>query len=239
MSPPRIPRRSLIALVAIGAAWPPLAFARGDDDDDADQVPNLFISPCGEPFRAPYGAPYPKIDWFKGANKAGDGKLTHVEFLADAERFFKRLDINGDGYLSHFEVMVYERKMVPEILGGTLSVGMLGAPRLWLAQYAGREAPSIDPSGQDRVEGAHPEPKGFSEGAVGAAPYSFFEEPEPILTADFNVNGVILKDNYLKVADTHFQDLDGDARGYLTFDGLPTTLVERMLGKAHKIARRR
>jgi len=240
--PPRpIPRRSLLALITAGATWPALvgAASRSDDDDDEGGIPNLFISPCGEPFRAAYGAPYPKVDWFKGANKAGDGKLTHAEFIADAERFFKRLDINGDGVLSHFEILVYEHKLVPEILGGTLSVGMLGVPHVWLAQYGGRDAPPIDPSGQDRLDTAHPAPKGFSEGAVGAAPYSFFEEPEPILTADFNVTGVILKDNYLRVADTHFQDLDGDGRGYLTLDGLPMTLVEKMLLKAHKIARRR
>ena len=31
-------------------------------------LPNVFISPAGEPFRAPAGAPYPVAAWFVRAN---------------------------------------------------------------------------------------------------------------------------------------------------------------------------
>ena len=241
-----IRRRSALALILSSGVpgWLPATSSwaaprpRHDDDDDAERgIPNLFISPCGEPFRAADGAPYPVVEWFRRANKKGDGKLDHDEFVADADAFFKRLDINGDGALSPYEIRVYERTMVPEILGGTVTVGQNGGARLWLAQYSGgptggRYNEPIDPSGDRDL--TPPKPKGLDESGVGAGPYGFFQEPEPILTADFNVNGLILRDNFLKVADMHFTALDEAQKGYLTLSGLPKTTVEKLLERSHR-----
>jgi hypothetical protein len=241
-----IRRRSALALIlSAGAFWLPAASAwaaRRDDDDEERGIPNLFISPCGEPFRAAEGAPYPVADWFRRANKKGDGKLDHEEFVADADAFFRRLDINGDGALSPYEVRRYERTMVPEILGGTVTVGQNAGARLWLAQYGsqsplgGRYNEPIDPSGDKEI--TPPKPKGLDESGAGASPYGFFQEPEPIMTADFNVNGLILKDNFLKVADMHFTALDEAQKGYLTLAALPKTEVEKLLERSHRAARR-
>jgi len=248
-----IRRRSALAMILASGAVPlvgasplfaaPRARPRDDDDDEERGIPNLFISPCGEPFRAATGAPYPVADWFRQANKKGDGKLDHAEFLADADAFFKRLDINGDGALSPYEVRLYEKTMVPEILGGTVTVGQNGGARLWLAQYGGpggggphAGTQPIDPSGDKDL--TPPKPKGLDESGVGAAPYGFFQEPEPIMTADFNVNGLILKDNFLKVADMHFTQLDEAQKGYLALATLPKTAVEKLLEKSHRISRR-
>jgi hypothetical protein len=243
-----IPRRSAIALIMASTAFPllaaPRARPRDEDDDEERGIPNLFISPHGEPFRGASGAVYPVVDWFHQANKKGDGKLDHDEFVADAAAFFKRLDVNGDGALSPFEVRLYEKTMVPEILGGTVSVGMNDGGRLWLAQYSGGGAlggianQPIDPAGDHLDEAAPPHPKGLDESGAGAAPYSFFQEPEPIMTADFNVNGLILRDNFLKVADMHFTSLDEEQKGYLTLGALPKTPVEKLLEKSHKAGRR-
>jgi hypothetical protein len=245
-----IRRRSALALILTSGAlgWLPAASVlaaprgrRNDDDDDEERgIPNLFISPCGEPFRGAAGAPYPVADWFRRANKKGDGKLDHDEFVADADAFFRRLDINGDGALSPYEVRLYERNMVPEIMGGTVTVGENQGARLWLAQYGpagGQYNQPIDPSG-DHLDDPKPIKPKFDETGTGASPYGFFDEPEPILTADFNVNGVILRDNFLKVADTHFTDLDEAQKGYLTLASLPKTAVEKLLERSHKLGRR-
>jgi hypothetical protein len=224
-------RRAALALIAAAGALPALA-------QEGAEIPNLFISPCGEPFRAASGAPYPVVAWFRGADKNADGKLDHGEFIADADRFFKRLDVNGDGVLSRYEIHAYEQQMVPEIVGHPAELGLAPA-RLWRAQYgvpgAGRDAPPINPDAEHQAAPSRPK-GGLDESNQGAAPFSFFEEPEPLLTADFNINGIITRDNFLKVADSHFTALDDAGRGYLTLKSLPITLVEKLLRKDHRRA---
>ena len=78
----------------------------------------LFISPAGEPFRAPPGAPYPVAAWFAGADANHDGALTRDEFVADALRFFTVVDADKDGVIDGFEVSAYEQRIAPEIIGG-------------------------------------------------------------------------------------------------------------------------
>ena len=47
--------------------------------DDLDGPPNVFISPCGEPFRAKLDQPYPVADWFKQADKNGEFKVASLD----------------------------------------------------------------------------------------------------------------------------------------------------------------
>ena len=75
--------------------------------------PQLFISPAGEPFRAPPGAPYPVVDWFNGADANHDGALSRDEFVADSVRFFNVLDMDHNGVLDGFEVSNYENHVAP------------------------------------------------------------------------------------------------------------------------------
>ena len=221
---------SLLALAAIVPLWTVARAASAPADDDTG-LPNTFISPCGKPFRAAAGAPYPVVDWFKAADKNGDGKLDRAEFVADAAAFFTVLDLNGDGVLSHYEVAVYEQRIAPEILGAGLSVGAAGrrGGRLWLAQFDQPEP--IDPAG-DLQQAAPRAPRDFDESGKGAAPYSLFEEPEPIMAADMDLNGFIRKANFLKLADMHFTTLDRDADGYLTLAKLPQTPIQKLLEKS-------
>lgn len=221
---------SLLVLGAVVPRWT-LAHAAPAADDDDSGLPNTFISPCGKPFRAAAGAPYPVADWFKAADKNGDGKLDRAEFVADAAAFFTVLDLNGDGVLSHYEVAVYEQRIAPEILGAGLPVGAAGprGGRLWLAQYD--RAGPIDPGG-DQPQAAPHAPRDFDESGQGAAPYSLFEEPEPIMAADMDLNGFIRKANFLKLADMHFTTLDRDGDGYLTLAKLPPTPIQKLLEKS-------
>jgi len=217
---------SLAGLFAASAAP---ALARGEDD-----WPNVFISPMGQPFRAKLGAPYPVVDWFKQADKNGDGKIDHAEFMADAAAFFDTLDLNHDGVLSSYEVAVYEHNIAPEILGYNVAVSDLrGArrlpghdgARLWLAQMASPQLGLDQPNEPTARTEVLPE---------GAAPFSFLEVPEPLAAADAAFSGFILKANYLKVADRRFNTLDHDKDDYLTLAKLPKTYVQKKLEHANR-----
>ena len=219
----------LLASAVITPFTPRTANAAADDDEGG--LPNTFISPCGKPFRAASGAPYPVADWFRQADKNGDGRLDRAEFVADAAAFFAVLDLNGDGVLSHYEVAVYEQRIAPEILGVAPRVGAAerGGGRLWLVQFD-RPSP-IDPGGDQGPPAPHA-PRDFDESGQGAAPYSLLEEPEPIMAANSDLNGFIRKANFLKLADTHFTTLDRDEEGYLTLAKLPPTPIQKLLEKS-------
>lgn len=110
-------RRQFARLLVLGGGAFGLAGSVLAQDADLSAMLNVFISPAGKPFRAPAGAPYPVVDWFKEADRNGDGKLDHAEFMADAEAFFRVLDAHHTGVLGAYEVAVYERQIAPEILG--------------------------------------------------------------------------------------------------------------------------
>ena len=215
--------------------------------DDPSAWPNVFISPFGQPFRAKDGAPYPVADWFKQADKNGDGKLDKAEFIADAGWFFDALDVRKHGILGPLEVQRYEQRIAPEILGFRVKVasaqgrgvdGLFGG-RLWLTQGGG--AP-----GSQGVLGAVPLdalpdpgdarkiPHSLDESRNGASPFSFFDQPEPVTAADLDFNGYVKKANFLKLAGVHFKTLDPKEQGYLTLDALPKTHVQEVLERARR-----
>jgi hypothetical protein len=202
-----------LAVVGAGAAG-----AAGDDD-----WPNVFISPCGQPFRARPGAPYPVVDWFKQVDKDGDGKIERAEFVADAEAFFKVLDKNGDGVVDSYEVAIYEHNIAPEVLGFNVPVSdrrrLHDGARLWLAQIATPDGGYEQPNEPTRPSDEPP---------MGAAPYTLIETPEPITAADTDFSGVIRKANFLALADRRFTALDSGDLGYLTLAKLPKTYVQKI-----------
>ena len=240
----RLSRRQL-ALGGLAFAIAPGGFALAQDDED-DAPENLFISPCGQPFRAKITAPYPVLAWFKQADKNGDGRIDHGEFLADAKTFFGVLDVNHTGVLGAVEVERYEKGIAPEVLGYRVHVSSRGG-RLWLAQASGM-GPGSDGYGSGHVEGnpqsdsdsnTDDKPRAHGdEPPLGASPFSFFGEPEPVTTADFDFDNRISLANFLRLADQHFTTLDTDGRGYLTLDKLPKTAVQKVVElwqKKHRI----
>ena len=170
------------SLVLGGMAAGLPAFARGGDD----ALPNTFFSPHGRPYRAPTGAPYPVADWFKAADRNGDGKLDRDEFVADAAAFFAFLDVGANGVLGPDDISFYEHRIAPEVLGQRVLVYADGsqrvwpaAPRLWLAQYIpdnggpdnGPTGPmNGGPMGQDNRDGPDG-PGGPGQPGLGGNPH--------------------------------------------------------------------
>ena len=235
--------RGLAAAGLVGAFGALGAPARADDED---APPNVFISPCGKPFRAKITDPYPVAVWFKEADKNGDGKLDRAEFLADAEAFFKVLDANGDGVIDSREIARYERGIAPEILGFTVRIGErrgaagLSGARIWRVQMGGGQmggAGQIDPGGGGDAPEVRP-PHDIDEFNQGASPYGFFAEPEPVMAADENLDGLIRKPAFLRLAGRHFERLDPNGDGYLTLAKLPKTEAQVKVEKHQRHAHR-
>jgi hypothetical protein len=198
-----------------------------------DEPEMLFISPMGEPFRAKPPAPYPVVDWFKGADKDGDGKLTLAEFQADAERFFHVLDINKDGVIDHREIYYYEHKICPEMLGLAYSARLDdGRPKLWLAQFGpgqlGGPPVTNNPGGGASLapqDGGRLGDK--DQPLIGAAAFGLLADPEPVQGSDIRISGIITLNDFKTRAQQRFDLLDFNHKGYLTLSGLPETEAQK------------
>ena len=247
-------RTSAAALCAALLALPSMAQSQGEapprpngpggPGDDQGPLTQLFISPCGEPFRAVARAPYPVAAWFAKADKNGDGAIDRTEFRADADAFFDVLDVNHDGVISGFEVTRYEHLIVPEILRGR-EMGRLGArPRIILAQMGGMGGgmggmggggmgghSSRGPGADDDEpsSGGRDEPSGPS--MEGAAPFNLLAEPEPVSGADIDFDSRITRAEFQSKADRRFRQLDAEGHGKLTLATLPMTQQQKFLGR--------
>ena len=216
----------------------------GGPGEDGGRLTQLFISPCGEPFRATARAPYPVAAWFAKADANADGAIDRTEFRADADAFFQVLDENHDGVISGYEVARYEHLIVPEILRGR-EMGRLDAePRIILAQMGGMggmgqmgggiagggghsgRGPGDD---DDQPSGGRGGPAGPS--TEGAAPFNLLAEPEPVASSDMDFDSRITRAEFQAAADRRFRRLDRQGQGKLTLAALPMTQQQQLLAR--------
>ena len=74
-----------------------------------------FISPMGEPFRAPCDRRGSDRTLVRPGRPEPGRVLTADEMQADADRFFVRLDSNHDGQIIPDEIKAYEYEIAPEV----------------------------------------------------------------------------------------------------------------------------
>jgi len=219
----RAARLAMAATVVSVAVAPTLAQA-------PQRAGELFVSPSGQPFRAPAGAPYPVAQWFAQADKRGDGKVDKGELRADAEAFFRVLDKNGDGVIDPFELQAYEQDVVPEILGAyRIPEGqVIGFPR-----GAGGPGPRRGLFGRRQQAPGDP---GEASVLDGAAPYELVPDPEPVASTDFAGDGRITLAEFLRAVDQRFDRLDAKHRGFLLLADLPKTVAQKDADQAARDA---
>lgn len=208
-------------LLAACASTPPGALGErpGRPGDDAPRGgtggPQLFISPAGEPFRAPPNAPYPVGAWFAGADANHDGALDREEFITDALRFFAVVDADHSGVIDGFEVSAYENRIAPEIIGGPAPSTVRRGP-MGLGQAGGGDVgPRRRPTGGNALQ--------------GAALYGLIAEPQPVMASDGDFDRRITRDEATRAAKTRFALLDTDKDGRLHLTELPKTPAQKGL----------
>lgn len=210
-----------VALLLAAAQEPPAA------DADGPPTPRmLFVSPAGEPFRAEPGAPYPSVAWFAGADRDHDGALSPDEFRADADRFFRVLDADGDGRIDGLEVTRYEDEIFPEILPRAAH-RMDGPPGGFGPAMRGPRGGF--PGGGPRRHGGRRDGADLLAASAlqGASRYGFFDEPQPVRAADLNLDFKVTRAEFAAAADKRFARLDADHDGRLSLTELPETPIQK------------
>lgn len=167
----------------------------------------LFISPAGEPFRGGDGL----AAWFAVADADHDGVLTLAEFRADTMRFFKQLDLDGDGQIDGPENTAYETKVAPEIT--RMAFDRLGEGG---GRPPGKRGGGGGPPGERKMlrKAAKGEPR------TGAARFSLLNIPQPVRGADADLSQRVSAEEWAKAARQRFELLDADKDDKLTLEAL-------------------
>jgi hypothetical protein len=187
--------------------------------------PRAFLSPSGEPFRPTPGGPDPFDVWFDQADANHDGVIDKAEFRADAARFFKRLDANGDGIIDGFEIAAYERTIVPEL--AAQAEGRFPGDASPGGDHAGGARPGRTHADDDHsvIEmpdttatdtDDHPTHGGRHDPPAPRGLRQLLDEPEPVSGADFDLDGKVSLDEWMRAADRRFDLLDTGKTGQLT-----------------------
>ena len=230
-----MPRFSIrLALLPLVIAAPTLAVA-------SDTIlPQLFIAPSGEPFRAAAGTPYPVAAWFAGADANHDGKLTSGEFIIDMTRFFDSLDLDHNQQLGSEEIKRYETEIAPEVRSGgfgSIDWDVRGGksraasrPALGLQQSRGQEA-------DDDLHAHVPEvwnTRKNEYAGSGASKFGIIAIPEPVMAMDTDLNGIVTRQEMLSAAQRRFRILDTDEKNYLVLSELPEPYAQSHPNKVRK-----
>jgi len=161
----------------------------------------------GEPFRGSVDGPRPLADWFAVADRDHDGAVSLAEMLEDASRFFKILDVDGDGVINTIEMSRYETQIAPARV-----------------RFDGGLKPFRSSDKSDSVGGGSSEDpdrggrRSFSSIGGGSGrmlrDLQYLEVPQPVMMADSDLNQRVTADEFAKMATKRFtlNDKNGDGR---------------------------
>jgi hypothetical protein len=173
----------------------------------------VYVAPMGEPFRT-NGVRDPMKLWFDHADGDHDARLTPAELSADADRFFATIDTDHDGELDPQEVSAYELDVAPEIKLYQPDAGFFRRPQ------RGKEQRQARRDARSRADYA---------AAYGAGQWASLNIPEPVASADLDINRGVSRPEFAEVAARRFAILDTGARGYLTYDALPRSPAQQRI----------
>jgi len=185
-------RAALVGTWILGAAA--LGACGGGRDRTERGPPPTPISPNGEPLVAGgTGASCEMVlgQWFDAADLNHDGILDSAEFLADAMRWFAVMDINHDGAVTPDELTTLRLKLVPPV------------------------APPKRGSEEERAE------RGDRGGFLGfgeRSPRRPSERPDPVMSADLNLDNRVSAEEFRAQSERVFAGLDRKRDGRLAKD---------------------
>jgi len=164
---------------------------------------SVYLSLMGEPFRTNAAGEDPFDQWFKLADRDGDGAISRLELQQDAQAFFATLDVDGDKVIDGDEMAAYERD----------------APSR--TRVAGGEGATLS-SRRPTPTSSAPVPKGqvaiVSSGSVpsatrvhpGGGRNTSTDVAQPVAMTDFNLDRRVTVDEFNKAAARRFTNYDTD-----------------------------
>ena len=229
----------LVCTVVLVSSLAPVSASAAPEARQRSQ--SLFLSPMGEPFRAPINEAYPSRQWFDRADANHDGALTREEFVADGLRFFEVLEADGAGFITDGDVTRYEHEVVPELTrlkSGDGDDVMVSEGGVGSGHHRGGADPysSGGRAGGQGVPRHSDEPTGQinattrrDERPEGAALFSVLPFPEPVTSARSFYGQRITREVFADAASKRFDLLTGKAT-VLKYADLPLTPVQPRTG---------
>ena len=180
--------------------------------------PSLFVSPMGQPFRANASGARGIDLWFTAADTDYDSRISHDEFMANANTFFPLVDANQDGALTSVEDSTYWRRSAAEVVDGPAGGEPIGNVADPPAQH------HRDSGGHDVVQDNYGSIQGQPhrgappERPTGAQAYGLLGDAEPIMSCDSNFDRRVTLAEFDACAGRRFAMLDANHDGYFTPD---------------------
>jgi Ca2+-binding EF-hand superfamily protein len=169
---------------------------------DLPEAPPIPVSPNGEPLigaePGTAGCAAAQAKWLEAADSNRDGTLDRAEFMADAQRWFAQADENGDGSITPDELTQLRLRLMP--------------PAVRAAQTRAEN------------ERQRARERGRNQQFRPRSPY---ERPDPVMSADANLDNRVTAEEYRAQTVRTFATLDRNRDGRLSQDEIATTCQER------------
>ncbi len=184
---------------------------------------SIYVSVMGEPFRAEGG-----VDaferWFKQADLDGDGAISRLELVRDADFFFEQLDVDGDLLINADEIERYERVVAPPALR---AIGSDVGNYARVQRQSGPRGASGRKEDISVVVAPNAQSASRIEGDGSRLPIFSGNIPQPVAMADSNLDRRITPVEFREAANRRFARYDRDNDGKLTRKELQASKASR------------
>ena len=138
--------------------------------------------------------------WFDRVDANHDGKLTLAEMEADAVRQFNVMDLRHDGKVTVSEVAAYRER----VMGNRYA--SFSTPEIAIGRVRDTsEEPRVPGETRHRDDDSQPRPD--TSGVMPA------DRPDPVMSADTDLDGSVTLDEFKTYVHQNFADLDRSHAG--------------------------